>query len=168
MTSAKLLRAGILSAAAWVLCETLGGLFFLSLGVRLWRYQIAPLFLAVTSPVIWGLAFLLMGPLTLAWLDVEQILPLRRAGRLAARAAFFMSVGPVLEVLLNRGFFATTVGRPLYLYTFLPTFGGSGSLLSPFYYSTLLIHVPWIERARRQKPAEAAETTSSISDALPD
>jgi hypothetical protein len=40
-------------------------------------------------------------------------------------------VGPVIEVLLNRYLFTAFVGRPLYLYTVLPTFGGSGSLLSP-------------------------------------
>lgn len=147
----RLLRAGIVSAAGWVACETAGGLFFLALGVRLWRYEIAPLFLAVTSPVVWALAFSLLGPLTLLWLAAEERLRLARAGRLAARAAFFVTAGPILEVLINRAFFPLAAGHPLYAYTFLPTFGGSGSLLSPFYYATLLVHVPWVERARKSR-----------------
>jgi hypothetical protein len=148
----------VLSAAAWILCETFGGLFFRAFGVRLWRYEIAPLVFGVTSPVIWGLAFLLLGPLTWLWLQIEERLP--AAGRLWARVAFFATAGPVLEVVLNRGVFIALLGRPLYEYLVLPTFDGSGSLLSPLYYMTLLIHVPWVKRAagrgRLAVPARAA------------
>jgi hypothetical protein len=156
-----LLEAGLFSASGWVACETLGGLFFLALGVRLWRYRIAPLFLGVTSPVVWTLAFLLLGPLTLAWLAFEDRLALSRTRRLAARAAFFMTAGPALEVVLNRGLFAGLAGHPLYAYTLLPTFGGSGSLLSPLYYATLLVHVPWVERARSAALATAPALSGS-------
>ncbi len=160
MRPRDLLRAGIVSAGAWILCETVGGLLFLAFGLRLWRYDIAPILFSVTSPVIWSLALLLLGPLTLFWLSTEERLPIARAGRLAARAAFFMTVGPLLEVLLNRGIFWAFAGRPLYTYTFLPTFGGSGSLLSPLYYATLLVHVPWVERSR-SRPSSHSMTFSS-------
>ena len=160
MRARRLLEAGLLSAAGWIACETLGGLFCLGLGVRLWRYRIAPLFLGVTSPVVWSLAFLLLGPVTLAWLAFEERLGLSRTSRLAARAAFFMAAGPALEVVLNRGLFAGLAGHPLYVYTLLPTFEGSGSLLSPLYYATLLIHVPWVERAR-SLPSSHSMTRSS-------
>lgn len=156
-----LFRAGVVSAGGWILCETLGGLTFLAFGVRLWRYHIAPILFSVTSPVIWSLALLLLGPLTLFWLSAEERLPLPRAGRLAARAAFFMTVGPLLEVLLNRGLFSAFAGRPLYTYTFLPTFGGSGSLLSPFYYATLLVHVPWVEKSRSRSASHSMTLSSA-------
>ena len=161
MKPGGLLRVGVVSAGGWILCETAGGLLFLALGVRLWRYEIAPLFWSVTSPVIWSLALLLLGPLTLLWLSAEERLPLPRPGRLAARAAFFMTVGPLLEVLLNRGLFSAFAGRPLYTYTFLPTFGGSGSLLSPFYYATLLIHVPWVEKSRSRSTSHSMTLSSA-------
>lgn len=159
MIPGRLLRAGAVSAGGWILCETFGGLIFLALGVRLWRYEIAPLFWSVTSPVVWSLALLLLGPLTLLWLAAEERLPLPRPGRLAARAAFFMTAGPLIEVLLNRGLFSGFAGHPLYVYTLLPTFGGSGSMLSPLYYATLLIHVPWVER--RRSSASSHSTTRS-------
>jgi hypothetical protein len=35
----------------------------------------------------------------------------------------------------------------------LPTFDGSGSLLSPLYYATLLIHYPLLARLRASRPS---------------
>jgi hypothetical protein len=66
----------------------------------------------------------------------------RRAGvtgpdRWRRRAAFLMICGPINEVVWNT-LIQAACGRPLYLYTVLPTFGGSGSALSPLYYLTLL------------------------------
>ena len=61
-----------------------------------------------------------------------------------ARAAGFTAVsflvvgGPINEVLWNSVIW-TAAGMPLYQYTMLPTFSGSGSYLSPLYYLTLLL-----------------------------
>jgi hypothetical protein len=46
--------------------------------------------------------------------------------------------GPINEVLWNSVIW-TAAGMPLYQYTMLPTFSGSGSYLSPLYYLTLLL-----------------------------
>ena len=47
--------------------------------------------------------------------------------------------------------FKGLVGRGLYEYTVLATFGGSGSWLSPLYYMTLLVHVPITDRLLRER-----------------
>jgi hypothetical protein len=138
---ARIVLASLAASAAWVLCEVGGGLLFLSLGLRLWRYEIAPLFSDITSPVVWLLAFLLITPLTLAF----ERLSASWRGPLP-RLAFLMVTGSVLEVLLNRYLFEGLLGRPLYRYTFLPTFDGSGSWLSPLYYATLYVHAPVADR----------------------
>lgn len=125
--------------------ETLGGLAFLAAGVRLWRYEILPVFRGITSPVIWTFAFLLIVPLV-ALFDraVTRRLPARQAG--VVRLAYLMAAGPVLEVLINEGLFRGALGRPLYVYLVLPTFDGSGSLLSPLYYATLYPHLAVTDR----------------------
>ena len=49
--------------------------------------------------------------------------------------------------------FKRYLGSPLYRYLVLPTFDGSGSLLSPLYYATLLIHYPLLAQLRARWPA---------------
>ncbi|HKC23592.1 MAG TPA: hypothetical protein VKF32_02565 [Thermoanaerobaculia bacterium] len=142
----RLPLACLIGALSWAISEVGGGLAFLAAGVRLWRYQVVPLFSDITSPIVWTIAGLLIVPVMLLFDRVfrtERLSPRRRA---AARLGFMMLIGPVLEVLINRHVFMTLFGEPLYLYTYLPTFQGSGSLLSPFYYATLYIHVPVADR----------------------
>ncbi len=126
----------LLSAILWAICETLGGLAFLAGGVRLWSYQVAPIFWRMTSPVIWLILFVGMPPFIFAFRAWER----RRGRRIGARCLYLMIVGSVMEVLINTGLFQGLLGRPLFLYEVLPTFGGSGSLLSPLYYLTLYPH----------------------------
>lgn len=146
--------ACLAAGMAWIVAEVGGGLTFLSLGVRLWRYEICPVLHAITSPVIWALAAGLIIPLSLAF-DRAVANRFRGAAKLAARLAFVMTTGSVLEVLINEFFFRACLGRPLYEYLVLPTFAGSGSLLSPLYYSTLLIHIPITDRLLRVSTASA-------------
>lgn len=136
------LVVALLSAACWIVCETLGGLAFLGAGVRLWRYHMAPLFWDITSPVIWVIVFLVMPPFMIAFARIEERRRFRGVRRLTYRVLLLVIVGPVVEVLINELVFKAHLGGPLYTYTVLPTFGGSGSLLSPFYYFTLYIHYP--------------------------
>ena len=159
--SLRLPLACLAGALAWAVSEVGGGLAFLAAGVRLWRYQVVPLFSDITSPVVWTIAGLLIVPVMLLFDRVfrtERLSPRRRA---AARLGFMMLVGPVLEVLINRHVFMTLFGEPLYLYTYLPTFHGSGSLLSPFYYATLYIHVPVADRLLRGYERRAATPARS-------
>ena len=137
--------ACLAAGTAWFIAEVGGGLAFLSLGVRLWRYEICPLFDAITSPVIWALAAGLIIPLSVAF-DRAVADRFRGAVKFAARLVFVMTTGSVLEVFINEFFFRACLGQPLYEYLVLPTFAGSGSMLSPLYYSTLLIHVPITDR----------------------
>lgn len=144
----RFLAACAAASLAWIACEVLGGLAFLACGLRLWRYEIVPVFSEITSPVVWLLAFLLITPFTFGfdrWLRTDRLPARWRAG---LRLAFLMVTGPVLEVVLNRFLFEAAFGRPLYRYTFLPTFDGSGSLLSPLYYATLYVHRPVVELLR--------------------
>ena len=116
----------------------------------------------------------LITPSTLAfdrWLRVDRLPVRARAG---LRLAFLMVTGPIVEVLLNRFLFEAVFGRPLYRYTFLSTFDGSGSLLSPLYYATLAVHRPLAERlygryssgARRSSSPDAtSERAASTSPA---
>lgn len=147
----KLLPMCLLSAAAWMVCEVIGGLTFLAFGLRLWRYHIAPLAWDITSPVVWGIAFVLMGPLLALYESWERRQPPNSLWRVPVRLAFLAVCGCILEVLLNNFLFMGLIGKPLYTYAFLPTFSGSGSLLSPLYYSTLYLHFPlnrWLVRRR--------------------
>lgn len=142
---ARLIAACLVAGAAWIVAEVAGGLFFLALGVRLWRYELMPLFWAITSPVVWLFALTLIVPLSIGY---DRLVARRWTGRarFVARALFVMSAGPALEVLINELLFKAGIGRALYVYTVLPTFSGSGSWLSPLYYATLLIHVPITDR----------------------
>lgn len=153
--------ACVAGAAAWVATEVLGGLACLSAGIRLWRYEILPVFWAITSPVVWLLAALLIVPSCQLFDRAVGVGRLSRAGRAALRLAFLMSAGPVVEVLLNRYLFVGLLGRPLYTYLVLPTFGGSGSLLSPLYYATLYLHVPVADRLLGSYPSGASRSSSS-------
>lgn len=159
----RFLLACLLASAAWIACEVGGGLLFLAAGLRLWRYEIAPLFAGITSPVVWALAAVLITPLTLAF--DRAVVRRRPAGpsRTALRLAFLMVTGPVVEVLLNEALFRGLLGRPLYLYTFLPTFGGSGSVLSPLYYATLYVHVPVAARLLNGQASGARRSESPVS-----
>ncbi|MBM4194080.1 MAG: hypothetical protein FJ202_06845 [Gemmatimonadetes bacterium] len=147
MTRAQRLALACLTAGiAWIVVEVAGGLAFLAAGVRLWRYEIAPLWFEITSPVVWAFAVLLIVPLSVTFdRAVMHHIPPRY--RLGVHLAFLMVTGSILEVAINEWVFRAAFGRPLYEYLVLPTFGGSGSLLSPLYYATLLIHRPvcrWI------------------------
>jgi len=160
----RLLAACLAGSAAWVVSEVCGGLAFLAAGVRLWRYQILPLCSGITSPVVWTIAGLLIVPAMLLFdraFRTERLSPRRRA---AARLGFMMVVGPVLEVLINRHVFIRLFGEPLYFYTVLPTFQGSGSLLSPLYYATLYIHVPVADRLLGGALYASREATSESSE----
>ncbi|HEV8267069.1 MAG TPA: hypothetical protein VGR00_02500 [Thermoanaerobaculia bacterium] len=154
MTRARLfLLACLAGAAGWIVCETTFGLIFLGFGVRLWRYHITPLFSAITSPWIWLFAFVLITPLIALFdraLRLRHAAPRRRA---LYRLAFLMTAGPVLEVILNESIFVRLLGQSLYTYTVLPTFGGSGSLLSPIYYATLYVHIPVADRLLQERSA---------------
>jgi len=170
----RLPLACVLGAAAWALSEVGGGLAFLAAGVRLWRYEVLPMFSGITSPVVWTLAGLLIVPVMLLFdraFRTDRLTPRRRA---AARLGFMMIIGPVLEVVINRHLFIQVFGQPLYLYTVLPTFEGSGSLLSPLYYATLYIHVPVSDRilgryakraARSVSPSASTTRAASMSSA---
>ena len=142
---ARLIAACLVAGAAWIVAEAAGGLFFLALGVRLWRYELLPLLWAITSPVVWLFALSLIVPLSIAY---DRLVACRWQGRarLTARALFVMTLGPALEVLINELLFKAWLGHALYVYTVLPTVSGSGSWLSPLYYATLLIHVPITDR----------------------
>ncbi len=123
---------------AWIPCEVLGGLAFLGLNVRLCAYQITPLFWATTSLAGWGMVYLVLGSncsLYLLWEDRRQVFGRRRW---LYRGLFLILGGPINEVVWNSVIWVAA-GTPLYQYTLLPTFGGSGSYLSPLYYLTLLL-----------------------------
>jgi hypothetical protein len=160
----RLPLACLVGSLAWIVCEVGGGWAFLAFGVRLWTYELLPLFSAITSPIIWLIAALLITPLMLLFDRAVRVERLTPGARAAARLAYMMAVGPVLEVLINRLLFLGLVGEPLYLYTVLPTFGGSGSLLSPLYYATLYVHVPIADRILGAYDSrEASSATSSSS-----
>lgn len=142
-----------LSSVSWIVCETLGGLAFLAAGVRLWTYQMMPLFWKITSPVIWLVVFVAMGPFMLAFGALEERAGWKGHRKVAYRILYLVTVGPIVEVLINKLFFIGIIGQPLYVYETLPTFGGSGSVLSPFYYFTLYVHYPMTELVLRFLPA---------------
>lgn len=167
---ARFTVACLVAGASWVLAEVTGGLTFLFCGVRLWRYEIVPLFFGITSPLVWVCATVLIVPLCIgfdALVRSDRLAPGRRA---LARLVFLMTTGSVLEVLLNQHVFVTIYGRPLYSYLVLPTFQGSGSLLSPLYYATLYLHVPIADRLLKRPGARqiSVARTSSSSPARVD
>jgi hypothetical protein len=154
----RVLVACLVAALAWIVMEVGGGLFFLALGVRLWEYHVLPLWSAITSPIVWAFAGALIIPMSIGF---ERAVLDRVDGRQRAwvHLGFLMLTGSVLEVVFNELLFKAWVGRPLYTYLVAPTWHGSGSLLSPFYYATLMIHVPITDRVLRPTSATAASIT---------
>ncbi len=146
----RLAAACGVAGLAWVACEVSGGLAFLAMGIRLWRYHLMPVWSDITSPIVWIFAATLIVPLSLVF-ERRWTRGLGAGARMACLAAFVGTVGPVLEVLFNEMGFKALVGRGLYEYTVLATFGGSGSWLSPLYYMTLLVHVPITDRLLRER-----------------
>jgi hypothetical protein len=132
-----------ISLVAWIVCETLGGLIFLACGVRLWRYVMTPVLWEIASPVGWAFVFVVAGLNCFAYLLLEHHLRIRGRRRWLYRGLFLMVAGPVNEVVFNSLVWWLT-RTPIYLYTLWPTFSGSGSYLSPFYYLTLLLGL-WVE-----------------------
>ncbi len=151
-------RLGAASALVWMVCEVVIGLLFLRAGVRLWEYHLLPFAYGITSPVAWAVAFAVIPPLFLVYDRFERALAPGRRARWGLRLAYLAVFGPVVELALNP-VFSLALGEPLYRYTLLPTFGGSGSWLSPAYYATLLVHFPverFLRRARAGAVAAAA------------
>jgi hypothetical protein len=132
-----------ISLVAWIVCETLGGLLFLVCGVRLWRYCMTPVLWEIASPVGWAFVFVVAGMNCFAYLLWERRFGVRGRRRWLYRGLFLMVAGPVNEVVFN-SLIWRLAGTPIYLYTVWPTFAGSGSLLSPLYYLTLLLGL-WVE-----------------------
>lgn len=145
MRAFRIFLACLVAGLTWVFVEVGGGLLFLAAGVRLWRYEIAPIWFDITSPVVWLLAVVLVVPLGLGFQRLAGG-RLRGSRRGWGALLFLMSAGPVVEVALNELVFKGLFGTPLYRYLVLPTWGGSGSLLSPLYYGTLILHLPITER----------------------
>lgn len=148
------LKNAWMSALLWMVCEVLGGLAFLAVGIRLWTYEMVPVFYAISSPVIWAIAFLLMPPFFYVYDRFEQsksAMSLRT--KVVSRLVFLVVVGCVSEVLINEWIFKRWLGRPLFVYEVLPTFDGSGSYLSPLYYMTLYSHFPLMRALRRPRRA---------------
>ncbi len=131
------LMTSLVGLVAWVPCEVLGGLLFLGLGVRLWAYHITPIFWQLTSLVAWVFVLFVLGTNCTLYLLWERRARVRGRRRWLYRALFLVVSGPINEVVWNSLIWAAC-GTPLYLYTVLPTFDGSGSALSPLYYLTLL------------------------------
>jgi hypothetical protein len=134
---------GLITVGCWIICETVGGLLFLAVGIRLWSYHITPVFWEITSLVGWLFVGLVAGNLCYGYLVWETKSGINTRWRWLGRASFLMIAGPVNEVIWNTLIWRT-VDTPLYLYTVLPTFEGSGSMLSPLYYLTLLLGF-WVE-----------------------
>jgi hypothetical protein len=134
---ARGIMTSLVGLVAWVPCEVLGGLIFLGLGIRLWTYHITPVFWGMTSLVAWGFVLLVLGTNCAAYLLWEEWAGIRGPRRWGYRALFLAVSGPVNEVVWN-SLVWWAYGTPLYLYIVLPSFAGSGSLLSPLYYLTLL------------------------------
>jgi hypothetical protein len=151
----RLALACLVAGLAWVVCEVVGGLAFLAVGIRLWRYDLLPIWWDITSPIVWLFAATLIIPLSLAF-EHRFTRGLVGGARLARVAAFVGACGPALEVLINEFGFKRLVGQGLYEYTVLATFDGSGSWLSPFYYLTLLVHVPITDRILARSPGRAS------------
>lgn len=141
----RVVAACLIAGLTWIVCEVLGGLAFLAAGIRLWRYHLLPIWFDITSPIVWMFAATLIVPLSLVF-EHYCTRGLTGRHRLLRVAVFVAIIGPVLEVLINEFAFKPLAGAGLYEYTVLATFHGSGSVLSPFYYLTLLIHIPVTDR----------------------
>jgi hypothetical protein len=160
MAFRRYVLACVTCATGWILCEAGFGWLFLALGVRLWRYQIVPLLDGITSPVAWVVAALLITPIMTTWENAFHLWDASAARRAAMRLAGLMLFGSTLEVVLNKFVFPWLFGGPLYRYEVLPTFGGSGSLLSPVYYATLYVHLPLVDRILGHQPSTARTSSS--------
>src|SRR5262245_6481265 len=123
----RFLLACMAGGIAWAIAEILGGLAFLASGIRLWRYNILPTFAEITSPIVWVIAAILIVPLTALFDRAARTATRPPLRRVALRLAFMMAIGPLTEVLINNYVFVRVLGQPLYTYTVLPTFAGSGS-----------------------------------------
>ncbi len=143
-------RLGAASALVWMVCEVVIGLLFLRAGVRLWEYHLLPVADAITSPAAWAVAFGVIPPLFLVYDRIERKRAPDGRPRWGLRLAYLAVFGPIVELAINP-LFRLAIGEPLYRYTCLPTFDGSGSWLSPLYYATLLVHFP-VERLLRRAP----------------
>jgi hypothetical protein len=132
-----------ISLVAWIVCETLGGLIFLAYGLRLWRYCMTPILWEIASPVGWAFVFVVAGMNCFCYLLWEHHFQVRGRRRWLYRGLFLMVAGPLNEVIFN-SLTWRLLGTPIYVYTLWPTFGGSGSYLSPLYYLTLLLGL-WVE-----------------------
>src|SRR3954453_12526610 len=114
-----------IALVGWIPCEVLGGLAFLGLDVRLWAYRITPLFWETTSLAGWGMVFAVLGSncsLYLLWENRARVFGPRRW---LYRSLFLIISGPINEVVWNSVIWSAA-GTPLYEYTVLPTFSGSG------------------------------------------
>ncbi len=133
----------VVSLLAWIPCDVVGGLIFLSMGVRLWSYHVAPLFWDLTSFAGWAMVIPVLGINCCVFLLWERRHKINGARRWLYRAVFLMISGPINEVVWSAAF-RSIFDRQLYSYTILPTFEGMGSILSPLYYLTLLLGF-WID-----------------------
>ncbi|HKI34114.1 MAG TPA: hypothetical protein VKA46_19835 [Gemmataceae bacterium] len=134
----RCVATSVVALLAWIPCEVLGGLAFLGLNVRLWAYRITPLFWETTSLAGWGMVFAVLGGNCSVYLLCENRAGVVGPRRWLYRGLFLVVSGPVNEVVWNSVIWSAA-GTPLYQYVVLPTFGGSGSYLSPLYYLTLLL-----------------------------
>lgn len=160
-------RMAVLGTFCWILCEVAGGLFFLALGLRLWTYDTLPIFWEITSPAIWLIAFILMPPLFVGFRLWEKQKNWKPSKRLFYRSIFLIVVGCSFEVMINEWIFKAFLGRPLFTYTFLSTFEGSGSWLSPLYYMTLYLHFPLMERLeKRSEPKNMGRSARKVVSGL--
>lgn len=141
-SAAVWLTVALISCVCWIVCETLVGIASLGLGLRLWTYEMWPVVWAVTSPVAWLVIFVGMTPFAVLLDKLEALTGLTGFRRVCARIAYLAILGPIIEVIMNELIFKKGFGAPLYTYDYLPTFDGSGSVLSPLYYLTLYIHFP--------------------------
>ncbi len=127
----------VVGVLVWIPCEVLVGLFFLGIDVRLWEYHITPWLEAITSPAGWLIVLLVVGTNCSFFLLWEEWAGVAGWRRWHYRALYLAVLGPINEVVWNE-LIRWSCGTPLYLYTLMPTFNGSGSYLSPLYYLTLL------------------------------
>jgi hypothetical protein len=139
----RYLLTTLITVGSWIICETLGGAIFLACGVRLWSYYITPIFWDLTSLVGWLFVWFVAGNLVFGYLLWEARTGVTGWQRWLYRSLFLVVAGPVNEVIWNTIIW-NVADTPLYLYTVLPTFDGSGSWLSPLYYLTLLLGF-WVE-----------------------
>jgi hypothetical protein len=168
-------KLSVISTVVWTVCEVTVGLFFLMLGQRLWEYYKYPVAFGFTSPIVWALAFLLIPPAFLACLFLERKFALGVWPAWALRTFFCCTLGTSIELIVS-AIYLSAFGSPLYLYTYLPTFGGWGSWLSPLYYATLLVHFPveeWLAARRNsprsgQIPPAAQSTEEEIQQQCPE